>query len=166
MYDDEKVLEDVYRADKDISWGQRSWKVSYERITHTSGALAFQRCVLPVEIHERRWDWSDEGMHNLRLPSKAEKFGPVPWNVELWVYRKFNFLLEEAYQAALETVGFRAVFAGISDPGLGLHCSISGRGRTFANGYYGRFWYSCPAVEYQSACHNRLLGGTISRGLH
>jgi hypothetical protein len=110
MYENEKVLENLYKADRDVCWEQRSWKVSYERVTHTSATLAFKRCVQPVERSERRWGWSDEGMHDLKLPCEAEKFGPVPWGVEVWVYRKFNFLLEEAYEAALETVGFQGGF--------------------------------------------------------
>lgn len=65
---------------------------------------------MPVERNERRWDWSDEGMHDLRIPDGTEKYGPVPWGVEVWVYRKFNYLMEEAFQAALETVSFRSGF--------------------------------------------------------
>ncbi len=152
MHEDEKVLENLYRADRDVSWEQRSWKVSYEHVKHASAALAFERCVQPVEHNERRWGWSDEGMHDVKLPDEAEKFGPVPWGVEVWVYRKFNFLLEEAYQAALETVsfsfrsGFRRHF--ISDSVPGSYGSIPGRGRALANGHYTLFRYSCFAVGH------------------
>lgn len=125
--EDERALEDLYKANKDVPWERRLWKVSYERTTHASAVLAFQRCILPVERNEHRWDWSDEGMHDLRIPYGTEKYGPVPWGVEVWVYRKFNFLMEEAYQAALETVGFWSVlFGGISDIIPGGDCSIPG----------------------------------------
>lgn len=106
-------------------------------------------------------------MHDLRIPYGTEKYGPIPWGVEVWVYRKFNFLMEEAYQAALETVGFRSgLGGGISDSIPGSHCSIPGRGRALANGHYARLWYSRLAIEHQSGCHDRLLGGTVPRGLY
>ena len=150
MYEDEKALENLYRADRDVSWEQRLWKVSYERVKHASATLAFERCVQPVEHNERRWAWSDEGMHDVKLPCESEKFGPVPWGVEVWVYRKFNFLLEEAYQAALETVSlvFGVVCGGISDTVLGSHGSVPGRGRALANGHYTLFRYTCFAVGH------------------
>ena len=168
MYEDEKVLENLYRANRDVPWEQRAWKVSYERVKHASATLAFERCVQEVQHNERRWGWSDEGMHDVKLPGEAEKFGPVPWGVEVWVYRKFNFLLEEAYQAALETVSFKfqGSFGGMSDTVPGSHGSIPGRGGALANGHYALFWYSRPAVEHQSTYHDRLLGGVFPGGLY
>ena len=61
---------------------------------------------------------------------------------------------------------FGVVFRGISDAVPGRQCSIPGRRQALAQGHYARFWYSCPAVKHQSACHDRLLGGAVSCGLY
>jgi hypothetical protein len=170
MRDEEKVLEDLYRADKDFPWERRSWKVAYEHTTHTSGALTFERHVQPVEYSERRWNWTEECLHNLILPRETDKYGPIPWGAEVWVYHKLNFLLEEVYQAALETVSIRVGFRGISDTVPGCNSPIPDRGQALANGHDARFWYSRRTIEHQPSCHDRPLGGALScslyRGVH